>query len=98
MSRIKQLSFGMVIEEVAFLLGTNPYYPFFVNTRINEPVPTVSMGNDGAAAMQQFKDFIDMSEEARIEKGQQMSSEEREMIMRAAAQSNGTYVDEKMTT
>jgi hypothetical protein len=33
-----------------------------------------------------------MSEEARIEKGQQMSNEEREMIMRAAAQSNGTYV------
>src|SRR5215208_4101321 len=48
--------------------------------------------------MQQFKDFMDMSEEARIEKGQQMSNEEREMIMRAAAQSNGTYVHEKMTT
>jgi hypothetical protein len=88
----------VVIAAVAIPLGIYTVSPLFVNTEINEPVPTVSKGNNGAAAMQQFKDFMDMSEEARIEKGQQMSNEEREMIMRAAAQSNGTYVDEKMTT
>jgi hypothetical protein len=48
--------------------------------------------------MQQFKDFMEMTEEERIEKGQQMSNEEREMIMKAAAQTNGTIVNEEMNT
>jgi hypothetical protein len=71
----------------------------FITTEINEPVPVVSKDNNDAATMQQLKDFMEMSsEEARIEKSQQMSNEESEMIMRAAAQTNGTSVDEKMTT
>jgi Electron transfer DM13 len=47
--------------------------------------------------MQQFKDFMEMTEEERIEKGQQMSNEERDMIMKAAAHSNGTTVNEEMS-
>jgi hypothetical protein len=38
----------------------------FINTEINEPLPTVSNGNnnnDMAAMQQQFKDFMEMTEE-----------------------------------
>ncbi len=77
MSRRKAIIIGIVIAAVAIPLGIYTVSPLFVNTEINEPVPTVSNGNNDAAAMQQFKDFMNMSEEARIEKGQQMSREER---------------------
>ncbi|MDQ4066244.1 MAG: hypothetical protein M3114_01495, partial [Thermoproteota archaeon] len=94
MSSRKTIIIGIVIAAVAIPLGIYTVSPLFVNTEINEPLPTVgnnNNNNDGAAAMQQqFKDFMEMSEEERIEKGQQMSNEERDMIMKAAAQTNGT--------
>jgi hypothetical protein len=86
---------------VAIPLGIYTALPLFINTEINEPLPTVSNGgnnNDMAAMQQQFKDFMEMTEEERIEKGQQMSNEERDIIMKAAAQTNGTTVNEQMTT
>ncbi|MDQ5842483.1 MAG: hypothetical protein M3286_03235 [Thermoproteota archaeon] len=46
----------------------------------------------------QFEDFMEMTEEERIEKGQQMSNEEKDMIMKAAAQTNGTAVNDNMAT
>ena len=98
MSRRQAVIIGIVITAVAIPLGIYTISPLFVNTEINEPLPTVSNGNNDAAAMQQFKDFMDMSEEVRLERGQQMSSEEREMILRAAAHSNGIYVNEEMIT
>ena len=98
MSRKKAIIIGIVIAAVAIPLGIYTALPLFINTEINEPLPTVSNGNNDAAAMQQFKDFMEMTEEERIEKGQQMSNEERDMIMKAAAQTNITTVNEEMTT
>ncbi len=100
MSRKKGIIIGIVIAAVAIPLGIYTALPLFINTEINEPLPTVSNGNnnDMAAMQQQFKDFMEMTEEERIEKGQQMSNEERDMIMKAAAQTNGTTVNEQMTT
>jgi Electron transfer DM13 len=98
MSRKKAIITGIVIAAVAIPLGIYTALPLFINTEINEPLPTVSNSNNEAVAMQQFKDFMEMNEEERIEKGQQMSNEERDMIMKAAAQSNGTTVNEEMTT
>ncbi|MDQ3969611.1 MAG: DM13 domain-containing protein [Thermoproteota archaeon] len=51
-----------------------------------------------AAMQQQFKDFMEMTEEQRRVKGQQMSNEERDMIMKVAAQTNGTIVNEETAT
>lgn len=48
--------------------------------------------------MQEFKDFMEMSEEERKEKGQQMSIEERDTIMKAAALTNSTTANEEMTS
>lgn len=98
MSRKKAIIIGIVIAAVAIPLGIYTALPLFINTEINEPLPTVSNGNNDMAAMQQFKDFMEMTEEERIEKGQQMSNEERDTIMKAAAQINGTTVNEEMTT
>jgi hypothetical protein len=100
MSSKKAIIIGIIIvAAVAIPLGIYTVSPLFINTEINEPVPTVrNDNNDAAAAMQEFKDFMEMSEEERVEKGQQMSIEERDMIMKGAAQSNGTTVNEEMTT
>jgi electron transfer DM13 len=102
MSSRKTIIIGIIIAAVAIPLGIYTVSPLFVNTEINEPLPTVDNDNnnndDDAAAMQQFKDFMEMSEEERIEKGQQMSNEERDMIMKAAAQTNGTTVNDNMAT
>jgi hypothetical protein len=93
----KAIIIGIVIAAVAIPLAIYTISPLFINTEINEPEPTVSIGNDDAAAIQEFKEFMKMSVEERIEKGQQMSIEERDMIMKGAAQTNGTTVDEEMT-
>lgn len=98
MSRKKAIIIGIVIATVAIPLGIYTALPLLINTEINEPLPTVNNGNIDMAAMQQFKDFMEMTEEERIEEGQQMSNEERDMIMKAAAQTNGTTVNEEMTT
>jgi electron transfer DM13 len=98
MSGKKAIIIGIIIAAVAIPLGIYTASPLFINTEINEPVPTLKNGNNDAAAMQEFKDFMEMSEEERIEKGQQMSIEERDMIMKGAAQTNGTSVNEEMTT
>ena len=102
MSSRKTIIIGIIIAAVAIPLGIYTVSPLFVNTEINEPLPTVGNDNnnndDDAAALQQFKDFMEMSEEERIEKGQQMSNEERDMIMKAAAQTNGTTVNDNMAT
>jgi cytochrome c-type biogenesis protein CcmH/NrfG len=92
MSRKKAIIIGIVIAAVAIPLGIYTALPLFIHTEINEPLPTVSNGNNDMAAMQQFKDFMEMTEEQRREKGQQMSNEERDMIMKVAAQTNGTIV------
>jgi Electron transfer DM13 len=95
----KSIIIGIIIvAAVAIPLGIYTASPLFINTEINEPVPTVSDGNNDAAATQEFKDFMEMSEEERIEKGQQMSNEERDMIMKTAAQTNGTTVNDNMAT
>jgi Electron transfer DM13 len=98
MSGKKAILIGIIIAAVAIPLGIYTVSPLLINTEINEPVPTLKNGNNDAAIMQEFKDFMEMSEEESIEMGQQMSIEERDMIMKGAAQTNGTTVNEEMTT
>jgi hypothetical protein len=63
----KAIIIGIVIAAVAIPLAIYTISPLFINTEINEPEPTVSIGNDDAAAIQEFKEFMKMSEEERIE-------------------------------
>lgn len=88
----------IAIVAIAIPLATYTVTPLFVNTEINEPLPTVSNGNNDAAAIREFNRFMEMSEQERKEKGHQMGNEERDMIMIGAAQTNDTTVNEEMTT
>ena len=96
MNNRKPIIIGIVIAAVAIPLAIYTISPLFINTEINEPLPTVSNDNNDAAAVQEFKDFMKMSEEERIENGQQMNIEKRDIIMKGAAQTNGITVDEGM--
>lgn len=87
---------GIIIAAVAIPVGIYTASPLFINTTVNEPVPAASSGNNGAAAIREFEDFMEMSEEERKEKGEQMSTDERDMIMKGAAQSEDTMVGEEM--
>jgi hypothetical protein len=90
---------AIAIVAIAIPLAVYTVSPLFINTEINEPLPTVSNGNsDDAAAIREFNKFMEMSEQGRRESGHQMGNEERDMIMIGAAQANGTTVNEGMTT
>jgi Electron transfer DM13 len=89
----------MAIVAIAIPLAVYTVSPLFINTEINEPLPTVSNGNsDDAVAIREFNKFMEMSEQERRKSGHQMGDEERDMIMIGAAQTNGTTVNEGMTT
>jgi Electron transfer DM13 len=65
----------------------------FINTTVNEPLPTSSVTD-----LQKFQEFMSMNnEEERVEKGQQMATEEKNAILRGAAQTNGSIVNQNMT-
>ena len=88
----------IAIAVIVILLAVYTVLPLFINTEINEPLPTLNNENNDAAAIQEFNRFMEMGEQERTERGHQMSNEERDMIMIGAARSNGTTVNEDITT
>ena len=98
MNRKKTIIIVMAIAVVAIPLAVYTVSPLFINTEINEPLPTVSNVNNDAAAIREFNKFMEMGEQERRERGHQMGNEEKDMIMIGAAQTNGTTVNEGMTT
>jgi hypothetical protein len=96
MNRKRAIIIGIVIAAVAIPLAVYAVLPLYVNTEINEPLPTVNNVNNDADAIQEFKQFMEMAEQERRERGHQMGNEERSMIMIGAAQTNGTTVNEEM--
>jgi Electron transfer DM13 len=85
----------IIIAAIAIPVGIYTVSPLFINTTVNEPLPTRS---SSATDLQKFQEFMSMnSEEERVEKGQQMATEEKNAILRGAAQTNGNTVNENMT-
>jgi hypothetical protein len=83
----------IIIAAIAIPVGIYTASPLFINTIINEPLPTRSLTDQ-----QKFQEFMSMNnEQERVEKGQQMSAEEKNAILRGAAQINGNTVNENMT-
>lgn len=95
----KVIIVGIIIAAaIAIPVGIYTVSPLLVNTTVDEPFPNLRGGNNNdTAALQEFKEFMAMSEEERAEKGQHISSEQREMIMKGAAQSEVIIVDDEMT-
>ena len=85
---------GIIIAAIAIPVGIYTISPLFVNTEVNEPIPNKSINPMPA---EELEKFMTLSEEQRLEKGQQMSPEEKDMIMKAAAETNGSTVNENMT-
>ena len=99
MNRKKTIIIVIAIAAIAIPLAVYTVSPLFINTEINEPLPTVSNRNNDAAAIGEFNKFMEMGEQERRERGHQMGNEERDIIMIGAAQTNGTTVNDKeMTT
>jgi hypothetical protein len=94
MNKKKAIIVVIIIAAIAIPVGIYTVSPLFINTTVNEPLPTSSSVTD----LQKFQEFMSMnSEEERVEKGQQMATEEKNAILRGAAQTTGNTVNENMT-
>jgi hypothetical protein len=63
----------IIIAAIAIPVGIYTVSPLFINTTVNEPLPTSS-----ATDLQKFQEFMSMnSEPERVEKDQHMSAEEK---------------------
>jgi hypothetical protein len=83
----------IIIAAIAIPVGIYTVSPLFINTTVNEPLPTSSV-----TELQKFQEFMSMnSEQERVERGQQMTTEEKNAILRGAAQIDGNTVNENMT-
>jgi hypothetical protein len=83
----------IIIAAIAIPVGIYTVSPLFINTTVNEPLPTTSITD-----LQKFQEFMSMNnEQERVEKGQQMTTEEKNAILRGAAQTSGNTINENMT-
>jgi hypothetical protein len=81
-----------IISAVVIIAGVGAYYlvsPLFISTEVNEPLPT------SAVQSESFQRFVAMNEEEKMQAAKQMSSQERDEIMSAAARVNNS-IDESM--
>jgi hypothetical protein len=90
----KSIIVVIIIAAIAIPIGIYTVSPLFINTTVNEPLPTTSSVTD----LQKFQEFMSVNnEQERVEKGQQMTTEEKNAILRGAAQTNGNTVNQNMT-
>ena len=86
-----------IIGAIIIVIGFSAFYlasPLFISTEIDEPLP------EGAEIQapppsNQFQEFMAMSEEERIEAGNQMDEQEKNQIMLEFAKMNNS-IDESM--
>jgi hypothetical protein len=91
----KAIIIVIIIAAIAIPVGIYTASPLFINTTVNEPLPTTS---SSVTDLQKFQEFMSMNnEQERVEKGQQMATEEKNAILRGAAQTNDNTVNENMT-
>jgi len=82
-----KIAIGGIIAVIAIAIGTYTISPLFINTTIDEPLPTTNH-NIG------FIEFMKLSEDERAIVGKDMAQEEKDSIMRVFAQENITINDE----
>ena len=93
----KGIKFG-IIGAIVVIVGVSAFYlasPLFISTEIDEPLPE---GANVSAPLpsNQFQEFMAMSEEERIETGNQMNEQEKNQIMLEFARMN-TSINESMS-
>ena len=83
----------IIIAAIVIPVGIYIASPLFINTTVNEPLPT-----SGLTDLQKFQEFMSMNNELeRVEKGQQMTTEEKNAILRGAARIGGNSINESIT-
>lgn len=90
---------GLVVAATVIPLAVYTVSPLFLSKTVNEPAPILEQINNGLQneSRTQFEQFMAMSEQDRIEKGQQMSITQKDAIMKTAAMKEGITVNEEMT-
>jgi hypothetical protein len=81
-----------IISAIVIIVGAGVYYltsPLFISTEVNEPLPTSAVQSGS------FQRFVAMNEEEKMQAAKQMSSQDRDEIMAAAARINNS-IDESM--
>jgi hypothetical protein len=81
-----------IISAIVIIVGAGAYYlvsPLFISTEVNEPLPT------SAVQSETFQRFIALNEEGKMQAAKQVSLQERDEIMSAAARVNNR-LDEPM--
>jgi Electron transfer DM13 len=83
----------IIITVIVIPVGIYIASPLFINTTVNEPLPTSALTD-----LQKFQEFMSMNnEQERVEKGQQMTTEEKNAILRGAAHTGGNSINESIT-
>ena len=83
---------GIIIAAIAIPLGIYTISPLFINTEINEPLPPLSSESSIG-----FKKFMAMTEDEKNNAAKNMTVEEKDMIMKMAAEQD-TTINETMNT
>lgn len=75
----------ILIAAIVVIIGAGAFYlasPLFISSEIDEPLPEgAELSTLPSSASEPFREFVAMSEEERIEAGNQMSEEEKNQIM-----------------
>jgi hypothetical protein len=93
----KRIKFG-IIGTIVIIIGVSAFYlasPLFISTEIDEPLPEGAEIPASSQSSNQFQEFVTMSEEERIEAGNQMNEQQKNQIMLEFARIN-TTIDESM--
>ena len=83
---------GIIIAAIVIPIGIYTLSPLFIYTEINEPLPSLSSESSIG-----FEKFMAMTEEEKINAAKNMTVEEKDMIMRTAAEQD-TIINETMTS
>jgi len=89
-----------IVAAIIIIVGAGAFYlasPLFISTEIDEPLPEgAEFPPSFVSSEQRFREFVAMSEEERIEAGNQMSEEEKNQMMLDFSRINGTSINETM--
>ena len=83
---------GIIIAAIAIPLGTYTISPLFINTEINEPLPSLLSSESSI----DFEKFMAMTKYEKINAAKNMTVKEKDMIMKMAAEQD-TTINETMT-
>ena len=84
---------GIIIAAIVIPIGIYTISPLFINTEINEPLPTLLSSESPIG----FEKFMAMTENEKLDAAKNMTVKEKDMIMKMAAKQN-TTINENMTS